>query len=602
MRLLALLPLAAALTSLTACATDGAGTAANAPAAAAPAPTPAAPPPVVLSVRAQDDMGIKPVLRPDLAPAGGSDGAAFLAGRAAMDRGRSDTAYGYLSKAPGLMDDAELRGRAFSAALLSGDVPKAAALAPAEPGDDTELYRLGRLTQVVEAMASGRGKDAQGLLADDAVGYPYKAASALLAPWAAAMAGDTDAALVSPTLPGDRMVEIFGLLGHAIIAERLGRLDVAEADYTTLAGTRGAGSLFLLDYGAFLERRGRRAEAVAMYDRLLARTPGDMQALEARARAAGRKKAPPMLTFAQGAAYVLTGPSASALVDRRGQTAMAYLRLVLRLDPTRTDALLLVGDILQASSDDEGARAVYQRIPRGAPQYIPARTKLALSYQAAGDRDAAIRLAREMAKAFPADQDVQLALVNLLHANGQDAEAVSVLDALVAKGPTWRLLYTRATVLDAAGRWPEAERDLKDALALSPDEPVLLNILGYNWISRGEHLPEALAMVKRAAEANPRSGAVLDSLGWAYYRTGDFKMAVETLERAVLLEPGDPELNNHLGDAYWRVGRQDEARFQWRRVLTLEPDDTTRQDAEKKLKDGLDGAPPGAAAVTAANP
>jgi Flp pilus assembly protein TadD len=592
MRLLRLLPLAAALSGLTACATDTVGTAASAP-AALPAATaaPAPPPPVVLSVRAQDDMGIKPTLRADLAPAGGSDGAAFLAGRAAMDRGRSDTAYDYLSKAPGLMGDAELRGRAFSAALLSGDVARAAALAPAEPGDDTELFRLGRLTQVVEAMASGRAKDATALLANDAVAYPYRGAALLLAPWAAAMAGDKQGALVRPEMAGDRMVEIFGMLGHAVIAERLGQMDVAEGDYRTLAAMRSAGSLFLIDYGAFLERRGRQAEAIGLYDTLLARTPGDVQATDARARAAAHRRAPAMLTWSQGAAYVLTGPSAGALVDRRGQAAMAYLRLVQRLDPTRTDALLLIGDILQASGDSDGARAAYQHIPKGAPQYVPARMKLALSYQDAGQKDDAMRLARQTAKAFPADQEVQLALVNLLHVNGQDAEAVGVLDGLVARAPSWRLLYTRATVLDAAGRWPEAERDLKTALTLSPDEPMLLNFLGYQWISRGENLPQALAMVKRAAEANPRSGAVLDSLGWAYYRTGDFKSAVETLERAVLLDPGDPELNDHLGDAYWRVGRQDEARFQWRRVLTLEPNEPTRKEAERKLKEGLSAEP-----------
>ena len=127
--------------------------------------------------------------------------------------------------------------------------------------------------------------------------------------------------------------------------------------------------------------------------------------------------------------------------------------------------------------------------------------------------------------------------------------------------------------------------------ALRPDEPELLNYLGYAWIDRGERLPEALAMVEKAVAANPRSGAIVDSLGWAHYRLGDYKKAVEILEQAVELEAGDPEINNHLGDAYWMVGRKDEAGFQWRRVLTLKPDAKIKADAEKRLAEGLGPQP-----------
>src|SRR5690606_9367723 len=93
--------------------------------------------------------------------------------------------------------------------------------------------------------------------------------------------------------------------------------------------------------------------------------------------------------------------------------------------------------------------------------------------------------------------------------------------------------------------------------------------------------------VEKAVASNPRSGAMIDSLGWAHYRMGDYKAAVEKLEQAVELEAGDPEINNHLGDAYWMAGRKDEAVFQWRRVLTLKPDAKIQADAEAKLASGL---------------
>ena len=102
---------------------------------------------------------------------------------------------------------------------------------------------------------------------------------------------------------------------------------------------------------------------------------------------------------------------------------------------------------------------------------------------------------------------------------------------------------------------------------------------------------QEMAMVEKAVAANPRSGAVIDSLGWAHYRLGQYDKAVGILEQAVEFEAGDPEINNHLGDAYWMVGRKDEAVFQWKRVLTLRPDDKIKADAEKKLASGVGPAP-----------
>jgi tetratricopeptide (TPR) repeat protein len=115
----------------------------------------------------------------------------------------------------------------------------------------------------------------------------------------------------------------------------------------------------------------------------------------------------------------------------------------------------------------------------------------------------------------------------------------------------------------------------------------LLNYLGYSWIDRGVHMDEAIAMVERASAAEPNSAAMIDSVGWGYYRKGDYKKAQAYLEKAVEMMPGNPEVNDHLGDLYWRIGRRLEAEFQWRRVLTLEPDEEMKAEAELKLKNGL---------------
>jgi Flp pilus assembly protein TadD len=439
----------------------------------------------------------------------------------------------------------------------------------------------------VEALAEGKGKAAETLLASDSIGFPHKAAAALLAPWAAAQAGDVDGSLVRPEVRGDKLVDYFGQLGQAYLFERAKRYDEAETDFKAVTAGNAPGEMLVLAYGGFLERRDRRPDAIALYDAALARSSDSVALAAARARAAGGKKAPAAPTLREGAAQALLAPSAAMLTAKQEQLALAYLRLVLRLDPGRDDAAVLLGDILAGAGDVEGARAAYAVPKPDSPEFADARAKLAWSYQNDKDSVTALKLAREGAAGGSAS--ARLTLADLLRVNEHFAESAEILSGLIAqsKSPDWRLLYARGVAYERMDRWADAERDLQAALKLQPDEPELLNYLGYSWIDRGEHLREALGMVEKAVAADPKSGAMVDSLGWAHYRLGDYTKAVEKLEEAVELAAGDPEINDHLGDAYWRVGRREEAQFQWRRVLTLDPDDKVKADAEAKLKNGL---------------
>ncbi|MBO9710443.1 MAG: tetratricopeptide repeat protein [Caulobacter sp.] len=519
----------------------------------------------------------------------------FLAGQAALQGGANQQAAGYFNEARELDEDpGVLADRAFTASLLAGDVQRAAAIAPRGPDSNEAVRRLAVLTRVVDLLADGKGKDAEALLKSDPPGFPHRPVSALLGPWLAAAAGDAEGAIVRPELQGDRFVQYFGQLGQARLFERAKRYDEAETDYKALMALDAGRGVFLADYGAFLERRKRHDEAVALYDSGLARDPDDATLLTARARAAARGPAPAMLTYRQGAAHVLLICAASFATERQSQFSLAYLRLALRLDPKRDDAWLLVGDLLAQDDDVTGAREAYAKTPVGSQQYVTAQMKLAWSYQSGGDKPRALAIAQKVAADAPRDRDAQIGYADILRANEQWQQSATVLDGLIAAQgdkPDWRLLYMRGMALERANRWPDAERDLTTALKLNPDEPDLLNYLGYSWIDRGERLPEAIAMVQKAVDAKPQSGAMLDSLGWGYYRQGDYKTAVAKLEQAVELEPGDPDINGHLGDAYWRVGRQVEARYQWQRVLSLEPDDKQRAEAESKLKNGLGPLP-----------
>jgi Flp pilus assembly protein TadD len=172
------------------------------------------------------------------------------------------------------------------------------------------------------------------------------------------------------------------------------------------------------------------------------------------------------------------------------------------------------------------------------------------------------------------------------------AEAVLYYDraiALISKPETkhWSYFYARGTCYERLKKWPLAEADLQRAIQLSADQPLVLNYLGYTWIDQNRNLKQGLSLIEKAVRLKPDDGYIVDSLGWAYYRLGNFKEAVRHLERAVELKPEDPTLNDHLGDAYWRVGREREARFQWEQALTLNPEPEEIDKIKRKLQKGL---------------
>ncbi len=525
---------------------------------------------------------------------GASSYGLYLAGEAAIDAGSSREAAAYFSRASQLEPGSDtIRARAFSSALVSGEIDKAAVAAQALGDGDGPIQTLGRLTRAVEAMADNRGKDAVVFLnANPPVLGPHNGAVALLKPWAQAMAGDWAAATAPrPILSQDPIASGILDLGRAELFERHGQLMEAEAAYKVRAV--GKNGLYLLAYGGFLERQNRRDEAVALYTKALTANPGDENIRSARARAQAKLPPRPLPTLLQGGAEALIAPAAVLLARREGDSGLAYLRLALRLDPTLDEAWVLVGDAMSAAGDKESAREAYLKVKPRSEQYVSARGRLALQLQNADDKEGALRIARETLDASPKDPRALVLYADLLRDDERYPEAVQILTRAIAAetadtgAEVWSLYYLRGASEERAGDWTKAEADLQHALMLKPDEPQVLNYLGYAWADRGEHLKDALAMLEKAAALEPKSGAIVDSLGWAHYRIHQYADAAKELERAVLLDPSDPEVNNHLGDAYWRTGRTLEARYQWNRVLTLDADAKTKAAVQTKLMAGL---------------
>jgi Flp pilus assembly protein TadD len=195
-------------------------------------------------------------------------------------------------------------------------------------------------------------------------------------------------------------------------------------------------------------------------------------------------------------------------------------------------------------------------------------------------------------KEHPDDLEAIVALGNVLRGHKKFAECADVYSKAVALVPhpekaNWVLFYFRGICFERAHQWPKAEADLQEALKLFPEQPHVLNYLGYSWIDQGVRLDEGMDMIKRAVQQRPDDGYIVDSLGWAYFRIGNYEEAVKQLDRAIELKPEDPTINDHLGDAYWRVGRTLEAHFQWAHARDLKPDPEDLPKIEGKLKNGL---------------
>ncbi|HPU16235.1 MAG TPA: tetratricopeptide repeat protein, partial [Polymorphobacter sp.] len=300
-------------------------------------------------------------------------------------------------------------------------------------------------------------------------------------------------------------------------------------------------------------------------------------------------------TPAAGIAWMTARLAADMSRDKPVPLALTMGRIATFLDPTLDAAWLITGDVLARGGKGDAALAAYAHIGPTDPMAPVANIRRAQVLQGLDRSKAAGELLVAATVAPGAGIDDWTRLGDWHRAEERLTDAVTAYDKALALAPPrdpalWAYYFQRGSAREQAGDWAGAESDLRRALELAPNEPIVLNYLGYSLLDRGLRLAEAQALIERAAAVKPDDGSVLDSLGWAYFRSGQYAKAVPELERAVAAQPGDPTINEHLGDAYWRVGRQLEARFRWRAALDLEP--TAKQKAllAAKLDYGLDVA------------
>ena len=278
--------------------------------------------------------------------------------------------------------------------------------------------------------------------------------------------------------------------------------------------------------------------------------------------------------------------------NQRGDLALIFEQFAVDLKPDHDFAWLTIARLYEQWGNSAKALAAYGKVGPTSPLYWQARLRVA-ALDAQDERfDSAVSKLRVLVAEKPDRIDAALTLADLLRSKERYADAVAAYDTAIQRIGTveerhWPVFFGRGMVLERIKQWPRAEADMKKALELSPEQPYVLNYLGYSWIDQGLNLDAGMKMLKRATELRPDDGAITDSVGWAYYRLGQFDKAVEWLERASEQKGEDATVVEHLGDAYWHVGRHREARFQWARAMNQKPEKDRIPIILDKISNGL---------------
>mgnify|MGYP001215182547 CR=1 FL=1 len=380
----------------------------------------------------------------------------------------------------------------------------------------------------------------------------------------------------------------------ALLYELAGKPDDAMAVYTKATEDMDKAPLRMVRaMGAFLERRGETVQARQVYETYLKVHPtSHLMTSEKNRLEAGNAPAPIAVDAAAGFAEGMFNLASALPLRRAGVAALLYVRLATYLKPEFPVAQLLMGDILDQSDRHADSIAIYQNIALDSPYSWLARLKMAANLDHIDRIDEAKALLEKMAEERPTEIEPLVRLGSFLRVRENFAGAEQAYNRAFQRlhevTPNyWSLYYYRGISRERQKKWSEAERDFLKALELNPDQPYVLNYLGYSWVDQGVNLDRAKAMIERAVEQRRDDGYIVDSMGWVLYQLGAYGKAVHHLERAVELRPLDPIISDHLGDAYWRVGRRQEARFQWRRALSLNPEKKEIGKIETKIENGL---------------
>jgi len=509
---------------------------------------------------------------------------AFLAAEFASHEGNTKFAAARMQEALAAdPDSVELRNDAFVLALLARS-PDAEHLARSVPENPFAALLIATLSA-----KTGNWQSAELNFAELPHDGLTDAMKPLLMAWSQEAQGFADRAMdtLQPAMTNGKLGAIC-LLHAALIADAAHRDGLAQRLYSDLAKAQTQPSLqFAEIYGSWQARSGNMvgaratiAAAVKTAPELEIAEPGLLNAL-------AHAEAPDAV---EGLARAYVEVAAALRAQEHNDIAALLVELALELRPELTDAHLLASDIASTQRQLRLASDDLETISPNSPIWPVVELRKAALYERQNRGDDAVALLQKIVSAFPNRPEPLTQLGDTLNDQKHYAEAILAYDRAIAllrhpDASDWVIFYARGSMLERLHQWPRAEADMNRALELSPDQPYVLNFLGYSMADRKENLPLAQDMIQKALKAKPNDGAIVDSMGWVKLQEGDTKAALHLLEKAAELEPEDPSITGHLGDAYWDAGRRIEAEDQWRRALVLKPDPDDQARIEARLKD-----------------
>lgn len=525
---------------------------------------------------------------------------AYLAARhAAVDHDFDESAK-YYEQALALdpRNPAFLEGTVL-AYLSSGNVTKALSLTKSLEASNQRP----QVAYLVTTAGMAQAEDYQGLIAqvgDDAgIGLWV---DGLIKAWSHVGKGDMATAIIQfDEVSNVAGIKVLVMYHKALALASVGDFEGAEAILSSgMAGTAAQTRRGVLIRAEILGQLGRKDQAIA----LLTNSFGDTIDPEIETLITALQSYRPF-TFAQitdakeGIAEVFFDfATALRKESARDDYVLHYARIARFLRPDHIDALLLTADLLKSLGQYDLAIKELQHVPADHPVYHTAELDRAAALRQAGRPEQAIEVLQQLIRSHTDLPSVHFALGDVLRAQDDNDGAIKSYNTAIELTPDtnpqrWVLFFARGVAEERRGDPESAERDFRAALAINPDQPQVLNYLGYSLVEQGRNLDEALNMIERAVAASPASGYIVDSLGWVLFRLGRYDEAVGQMERASELLPVDPVINDHLGDVYWAVGRQREAEFQWRRALSFVDTEDANSVADpdrirRKLEVGLD--------------
>ena len=381
---------------------------------------------------------------------------------------------------------------------------------------------------------------------------------------------------------------------RALIADLAGRHDEAGKDFASAFGKNPRSSRLAEAYARHAANAGDMKLAKEILDTHLSKVSGGLIANSLKAQL-DSGETPDLIVRnpKEGLAEIFYGIGDALAGEDDFEIGTIYVQLALYLNPNFSVAHAALGEIYQSNDKHELAIKAYDQLPMDSPLWLNAQIRKAFAMNSLDRVEEAKTLLDKLAKEKPQESKPLDALGDILRSHKRFDEAsvyygraIDLIDT--PKKKDYSLYYARGVCFERMDQWPKAEADLQKAMELDPEQPLVLNYLGYSWVDQGRNLKEAMGLIRKAVKLDPNDGYFVDSLGWAHYRLGDYPEAVEHLERAVELRPDDPVINDHLGDAYWRVGRQFEAKYQWSQALTLKPEPEDKKKIERKLSNGLE--------------